>query len=143
MISEKKFDSSTEISNFIDGHVKTWAATVALMRSIDREFGNISQTEDWDKHILYASIYGASDSYSQSIGASANDTAAGIKIHVKSYADKDDVYRSIIIAGSMDELTDVVNWSGQCIYEIRVARAEVTPSYMSLIKRIRAKYQRK
>jgi hypothetical protein len=141
MFWKKKLKASDHIAKFIEGHVKTWTTTIAIDKMLDGGIAAPLSSVEHDKLILSASIYGAADSFGQSIGATTADTAAGIELHLKPYSDREDMYREIIIAGTMPEMSDVVSWTGQAIHRIRANGADVTSEYMTLIGLIKSKYQ--
>jgi hypothetical protein len=140
----RKTSKADDISNFIKRHVKAWTMTAAM----DGLLGGHSPDEgptsigdkEFDQLILNASIYGAADSYGQSIGASPAETAEGIKKHLRPYSDGQEVYEQIIVLGTMPEFADVVSWTGQCVYEIRAKGSDAAKEYLQLFDKIKERY---
>jgi hypothetical protein len=133
-----------QISRFVDVHLNSWSMTAALDAVLSgkapADGPTIIGNEDFDRLILNATIYGAADSFSQSVGASTSETAEGIRKHLDPYSDSEDAYRQIIICGTMPEFADAVTWAGQCVYEIRAKQADPTQQYLQLFDKIKARY---
>lgn len=107
---------------------------------LDGETVEFIKNERFDQLMLSASIYAAADSFGQSIGADTNATADGIKEYLRPYNDNESMFREIIIAGTMAELSDVVLLTGSAVYQIRNKNADVVATYMKLMSSLKEKY---
>ena len=140
----RKKSKSDDISRFVGTHVNSWSMAAAMDGLLNGSSPADGPTRiadtDFDRLILNATIYGAADSFGQSIGASNAETAEGIKRHLAPYSDAGDVYRQIIVCGTMPELADAVTWAGQCVYEIRARNADPTQQYLQLFGKLKERY---
>jgi len=140
----KKKSKADQVSSFVGSHVKSWSMAAAMDGLLSGGSpadgpAKIASAE-FDRLILNATIYGAADSFGQSIGASDSETAEGIKKHLAPYSDANDVYEQIIICGNMPELAEAVTYAGQCVYEIRARQADPTQQYLQLFKKLRERF---
>jgi len=133
-----------QISKFVDVHLNSWSMAAALDAilggKVPADGPTVIANQDFDRLILNATIYGAADSFSQSVGASTSETAEGIKRHLEAYSDSEEAYRQIIICGTMPEFADAATWAGQCVYEIRARQADPTQQYLQLFDKIKTRY---
>ena len=140
MFWKRKMKPSTEFSKFIESHVSSWSTIKQLQLLLDGGSQRYIRNEKFDQLILSASIYAAADSFGQIIGADTNATSDGIKEYLRPYPDREDMFREVIIAGTMAELSSVVRMTGTAVFSIQTKNADVTATYMDLFEKLKIEF---